>query len=125
MEVNNIIFNIKEYLIQKLDIISINNPIIKFTKPLINRVIENNIYKIESFLKLLSDKNGNIDINNIIDDMLESVNTTESFTIPTSFIGDINIGNGKVIFNLPFVNKSIAFNKTDLEDLKLMITKDK
>lgn len=118
MEVYKVISKIKDYILNQVDILSKTNPLISFTKPLIVRAINNNIDKVNKSILIFADKDGNIDIDNIISEMIESVINTKPFNIHTSFIGDINIGDGKIIFNVPFTNKNIIFNQEDLESLK-------
>lgn len=113
-----VITKVKEYIINQINILAKTNPIIGFTKPLIVRVLDNNINKANKMLSLLADSNGNIDIENIITEMVDSVMNTKTFTIHTSFIGDVNIGDGKIILNIPFMDKSLVFNSEDLESLK-------
>lgn len=125
MEASKIIVKFREYLLQQIGVIAKNNPLIGFTKPLIVRIIDNNIDKANSALLLLADKEGNIDVENIMTEMIESVMNTKPFDIHTSFMGDINIGDGKIILNVPFINKNIAFNKSDLEELRNILMSDK
>lgn len=113
-----VITKVKEYIINQINILAKTNPIIGFTKPLIVRVLDNNINKADKMLSLLADSNGNIDIGNIMTEMVDSVMNTKTFTIHTSFIGDVNIGDGKIILNIPFMDKSLVFNSEDLESLK-------
>lgn len=124
MEAITIINKLKGYILNQVSILSKTNPLISFTKPLITRVLDNNISKAENFIQLLADKDGNIDINGIMSEMMDSVVNTKPFTVHTSFIGDINIGDGKVILNIPFTDKNIIFNKEDLEELKNILTSD-
>lgn len=125
MEVNKVISKIKEYTTNQIDILAKTNPLIGFTKPLITRIIDNNIDKVSNTITLLADKDGNIDIENIITEMIESVMSTNSFKVHTSFIGDINIGEGKIILNIPFTDKNIVFNQSDLENLRNTLIADK
>lgn len=125
MEISRIIDKSKGYIIDQLDNLSKTNPLIGFTKPLIVRIIDNNINKADKALSLLADKDGNIDIENIMTEMIESVMNTKPFNIHTSFMGDINIGNGNIILNIPFTDKNIVFNSSDLENLKNILISDK
>lgn len=102
---------------------AMDNPVVGFMKPIITRVIDNNVYKIEDGLKMIADKDGNIDTEAILTEMLDSVMKAKPFTINTPFIGDIEIGEGLVKLNLPVVNKRIVFNSTDLQELKNLLTK--
>lgn len=94
-------------------------------KPLITRALDKNFSKVSKALDLIADKDGNIDIENILAEMMENLMTTNPFTFKTSFVGDIEIGGGEIKFNLPLTNKRLVLNMTDLETFKeMLITKD-
>lgn len=117
-----IIENLKSYIITQLDTMSKNTPIIGFVKPLLSRALNNNINKITGFLDLLADSNGEIDAESIISEMVENVVSANSFILKIPYIGDVNIGNGQIKFNLPMTNKELMLNMTDLENFKSIIT---
>lgn len=102
--------------------ISKNNPVIGFMKPLISRAAYNAIGKADTALSLLADKDGNIDIEAILTEMAESLMTTQPFTINTSFIGDIIVGNGIIKIGIPYTERNLVFNSSDLQSLKEMLT---
>ena len=117
--------NLKSYVSLQLDSMSKSNPMIGFMKPFITRALDKNFDKVTKTLDLISDKEGNIDIENIITEMMENLMNTNPFTFKTSFIGDIEIGGGEIKFNLPFTSKRLVLNITDLETFKeMLITKD-
>lgn len=116
--------NLKSYVSLQLDGMSKSNPIVGFMKPFITRALDKNFDKVTKTLDLISDKDGNIDIENIITEMMENLMTTNPFTFKTSFVGDIEIGGGEIKFNLPLTNKRLVLNMTDLETFKeMLITK--
>ena len=116
--------NLKSYVSLQLDSISKSNPMIGFMKPFITRALDKNFDKVTKTLDLISDKEGNIDIENIITEMMENLMNTNPFTFKTSFIGNIEIGGGEIKFNLPFTSKRLVLNITDLETFKeMLITK--
>lgn len=116
--------NLKSYVSLQLDSMSKSNPMIGFMKPFITRALDKNFGKVTKALDLISDKEGNIDIENIITEMVENLINTNPFTFKTSFIGDIEIGGGEIKFNLPFTSKRLVLNITDLETFKeMLITK--
>lgn len=89
------------------------------------RALDKNFSKVSKALDLIADKDGNIDIENILTEMMENLMTTNPFTFKTSFVGDIEIGGGEIKFNLPLTNKRLVLNMTDLETFKeMLITKD-
>ena len=116
--------NLKSYVSLQLDSMSKSNPMIGFMKPFITRALDKNFSKVAKALDLISDKEGNIDIESIITEMMENLMNTNPFTFKTSFIGDIEIGGGEIKFNLPFTSKRLVLNITDLETFKeMLITK--
>lgn len=116
--------NLKSYVSLQLDSMSKSNPMIGFMKPFITRALDKNFDKVTKTLDLISDKEGNIDIENIITEMMENLMNTNPFAFKTSFIGDIEIGGGEIKFNLPFTSKRLVLNITDLETFKeMLITK--
>lgn len=116
--------NLKSYVSLQLDGMSKSNPMVGFMKPFITRALDKNFDKVTKTLDLISDKEGNIDIENIITEMMENLMNTNPFTFKTSFIGDIEIGGGEIKFNLPFTSKRLVLNIADLETFKeMLITK--
>lgn len=117
--------NLKSYISLQLESMAKTNPMIGFMKPLITRALDKNFDKVSKALDLIADKDGNIDIENILTEMMENLMTTNPFTFKTSFVGDIEIGGGEIKFNLPLTNKRLVLNMTDLETFKeMLITKD-
>lgn len=117
--------NLKSYISLQLESIAKTNPMIGFVKPLITRALDKNFSKLHKALDLIADKDGNIDIENILTEMMENLMTTNPFTFKTSFVGDIEIGGGEIKFNLPLTDKRLVLNMTDLETFKeMLITKE-
>lgn len=116
--------NIKSYISLQLDSMSKTSPIIGFMKPLITRALDKNFNKITKALDLIADNDGNIDVENILSEMADNLVKTNPFTFKTSFIGDIEIGGGEIKFNIPFINKRLILNTSDIETFKeMLITK--
>ena len=82
-------------------------------KPLITRALDKNFSKITKALELIADKDGNVDVEGILTEMMENLMTTNPFSFKTSFIGDIEIGGGQIKFNLrvaeSIVEKSLIY----------------
>lgn len=117
--------NLKSYISLQLESMAKTNPMIGFMKPLITRALDKNFDKVSKALDLIADKDGNIDIENILAEMMENLMTTKPFTFKTSFVGDIEIGGGEIKFNLPLTSKRLVLNMADLETFKeMLITKE-
>lgn len=122
MNTLEIISKLKTYILNQIDTMATTNPVIGFIKPFITRALDKNINKISKVLDLITDNNGNIDIEEIISEMADNLVNTNPFILNTSFIGDIEIGGGLIKLNIPFTNKKIVFNKTDIDNLKEILT---
>lgn len=113
-----LIMRLKQYITNQIAQISKDNPIIAFIKPLLDRALDKNFNKINSYLSLISDDCGNIDAENILSEMIENVTHTNTFSINAPVIGNIEIGNSQIKINIPFTDKRLVFNHQDLQILK-------
>ena len=120
--VPKLIDSLQRYVDVQIEEVARTNPMIGFMKPLVKRAAGNAISKADKMLVLLADKDGNIDINEIMSEMIESLMTTQPFTVNTSFIGDIVIGNGNIKVGIPFTERNLVFNVSDLQNLREMLT---
>ncbi len=121
MTKQQLIENVKLYVSLQLDELAKNNPIISIAKPLIKRGINNNIPKLSNYLNFITDENGQLDIENILPEMLDSIIKVEPFSLNVPIFGDIIIGGGNIKMTIPWTNKDIVFNTKDLELLKEML----
>lgn len=109
---------LRQYITNQIAQISKDNPIIAFMKPLLTRALDKNFNKIDSYLSLIGDDEGNIDAENILSEMIESITHTNTFNINAPIIGNIEIGNSQIKVNIPFTDKRLVFNHQDLQILK-------
>lgn len=109
---------LKTFLTGRINSLAMTNPLIGFAKPIIIRALNNNIYKAEGFLSMIADESGNIDTQNLIPEMIQSVMNTKPFVYHTDFLGDLEIGGGFIKLNIPMTNNQIVLNRTDLDVLK-------
>lgn len=121
--VDTIMNRLRLYINSQLNLMSQGNPLIAFTKPLISRVIDNNSYKLEAILKQISDKDGLIDVNGILSEMIDNVINTQPFKVDSKFLGELEIGGGKIKMNLPLVDRTLILNQQDLKNLRDMLEK--
>lgn len=114
--------NLKVYINTQLEQMSKTTPVINFIKPLVKRALDKNINKVTKVLDLITDNNGNLDIEQIISEMTQSVINSNTFNINTQFIGNVEIGNGEIKFNIPFTDKRLVLTMDDIENFKNIIT---
>ena len=93
-------------------------PAIRLLIPLAKRAITNNINSFDKFLRPIADKDGMIDIEGIFDEEMEVINNIDNFNFDIPFIGGGNISKGIISLEVPYVNKIVALNQTDLEIVK-------
>lgn len=121
--VDNIISHFKKYVCTKLDALSTTSPMIAVMRPLVSRVVENKMPEVEKFIRQIADKEGMIDVEEIFDEMVESIMNTNVVKTHTQGFGNMEIGNGKLSFDLPIVDKKVIMDKNDLIELKQMLIK--
>lgn len=112
----------QSYLVAQVESLAKTNPMIGFTKPLITRALNKNLSKLDKALDLIADENGNIEIEGILEEMIESVVSGNPFKMKTPFMGDVEIGGGLIKLNVPLTDKSLVFNESDLLGFKEILT---
>lgn len=125
MNVLETIERLKIFITRQINSLALSNPLISFSKPLITRVVNNNIHKMDGFLSMLADENGDIDVQSLVPEMLQSVMNTRPFIYHTEFLGDLEIGGGMIKLNIPLTNNQIVLGKNDLDMLKELFTENK
>ena len=121
MKRTEIIKGMKSFANAKISDMATNNSIILFTQPIINRAVDNMLGKADSFLALIEDKNGCIDIEAIVDEMINNLITTKSRSYDDILSG-LTIGDGHIKMNIPFVDKQIIFDTNDIKEMLMYIT---
>lgn len=112
-----IIDKIVSFVDMKLSEMSASNPFILLIRPVVARVVNNNIEKLDSVLKLVQDKNGKIDIEGILSEMIDNLIIAQVKKYP-NILGGVELGNGSIRVNIPFLDKAIVFDSTDIETFK-------
>lgn len=125
MNVLETIEKLKLFLTRQVNSLAMTNPLIGFSKPLIVRVINNNMHKANGFLSMLADENGDVDVQSLVPEMIQSVMITKPFVYHTEFLGDLEIGGGFIKMNIPLTNSQIVLGKTDLDTLKELFTENR
>ena len=116
MNINDISSGTKQYLLNLVDSLSDNDFTIGILSPLVKTGIENNFNKIYKILNLISDENGDINIEKLINDIIKSSLNGKSMTYNISPVGEIVVGNDAIRFNI--FNKFIKFDSNDFIKLK-------
>ena len=68
-------------------------------------------------------KDGKIDIEGIVDEEIEIIKSIPNFDFSIPVLGNGNISNGNITISIPFINKGIMFNQSDLETFRQLLTK--
>lgn len=118
MNTLELVEKLKIYLTGQIDIISQSTPMVSFMKPIITRAMNKNFGKMFSFLDMLSDDQGNINVGEILTEMITNLMQTNPFKFNIPVIGDVEIGDKMIKFNVPFTQKRLVFNGDDIEKFK-------
>ena len=123
MNVDKLIEVFNRFIESKLDSFCLTNPVIYLFKPVIIRVVNSTLNKLYPSLTLMS-TDGNIDAEVIIPEMIDNINKMEPFNLHTNMLGEIVIGKGSIILNIPMTDRRLVINSSDLEELKNLILKN-
>lgn len=113
-----IIERLKYFIVKEFDSLATSNPIICFVKPLAIRAIGNKLEALDKNLGLIADQNGNIDIEEIIDEISDALVKSKPFKLDVPVLGNISVGEGKIEIPIPMVERNIVFSEKDLKTLK-------
>lgn len=120
----NVVEGINVFLLDQIDSLASTTPILNIIKPLVTRAIKNKTKGISKVLDLITEEDGTIDVNSILTEMSQALVNSTPFTFNIPSFGDINIGNGKIEIEIPFINKNIVFTESDLLTFRdLLISK--
>lgn len=119
---NNLIKGVNSFVSDYVDKIALDNPVVCLAKPIITRAVDKQLDKYSNMLDLITDKEGNIDMEGILTEISESLMKVNPFSINVPVLGNINIGGGKIGMDIPYINKHIMFDRDDLDYLKELLT---
>lgn len=122
VEVSVVKQKLQDYIVNQIDVLGESNPAIKLVKPLAKRAIINNIDSFDKFINAIA-KDGKIDIEGIVDEEIEIIKSIPNFDFSIPVLGNGNISNGNITISIPFINKGIMFNQSDLETFRQLLTK--
>lgn len=115
-----IIDKIVSFVDMKLSELSATNPFVLIIRPIVARVVNNNIEKVDSVLKLVQDKDGKVDVEGILSEMIDNLLVAQIKKYP-DVLGGVEIGNGTIKINIPFVDKAVVFDSSDIEMFKQIL----
>ena len=114
---DNLIEEILKFINTKIADISNNNPLFDIVaKPYISKVVTNNVSKLDKALSLIADDEGMVDADGLLTDMIDRLIVSKANTI-----NGVTIGEGSVKITIPFMNKTVVFDKDDFNELKTNI----
>lgn len=117
-----IVSRLTEFINEKLGTLSTQNNIILYARPIISRIVNNQIDKVENVLNLIADKDGNVDTDNILNEFVDNLAVSQVKKHGTA-VG-IEMGEGKIRLNIPFSSKAVVFDSNDINELKEHLKKE-
>lgn len=118
MKVLEFINKSKSIIYDEINKISKTNPILNFAQPFIVKIIDNKSKKINKFLELFADENGDVNVDELIDSMIQRLNVVDPFTIDLMSFSKLEIGKGKIKLGIPFSDKFVVFDVNDVQSFK-------
>lgn len=114
---DNLIEEILKFVNSKIADISSSNPLFDIVvKPYLSKIIDTNVSKLDKALSLITDEKGMIDGDGLLTDMIDRLIVSKANTI-----NGVTIGEGSVKITIPFMNKTVVFDKDDFNELKTNI----
>lgn len=118
MNVVKVSEGIKDYIYSLVDELALNDFLIGAIRPMLNMAIDNNFYKVNNILKLIADKNGEINFEKLIDDTIASTLNSKKASFPIGEAANIDFGDGAMTLTIPFINKYFRFEASDFIKMK-------
>lgn len=116
---DNLIEEILKFINSKIADISSNNPLFDIVaKPYLSKIVDTNVSKLDKALSLITDEKGMIDGDGLLNDMIDRLIVSKANTI-----NGVTIGEGSIKVTIPFMNKTVIFDKDDFNELKTNIEK--
>jgi len=108
---DNLIEEILKFINSKIADISSSNPLFDIVaKPYLSKIVDTNVSKLDKALSLISD--------GLLNDMIDKLIVSKANTI-----NGVTIGEGSIKVTIPFMNKTVIFDKDDFNELKTNIEK--
>lgn len=118
MNIKEISSKTKTYVIDIIDNLAQTNFMISVARPAINLAIDNNFHKVDNLLETISDKEGNVDIERLINDTISSVLNGRKGVLPVGKILQIQFGDDKMKIDVPSLNYYVSFDSNDFIKFK-------
>ena len=116
---DKLIEELLKFINTKISDISSSNPLFDIVaKPYLYKIVDANVSKLDKALSLITDENGMVDGDGLLNDMLDRLIVSKANTI-----NGVTIGEGSIKLTIPFINKTVVFDKEDFDELKTNIEK--
>lgn len=116
---DNLIEEILKFINSKIADISSSNSLFDIVaKPYLSKIVDTNVSKLDKALSLITDEKGMVDGDGLLNDMIDRLIVSKANTI-----NGVTIGEGSIKVTIPFMNKTVIFDKDDFNELKTNIEK--
>lgn len=116
---DNLIEEILKFINSKIADISSSNPLFDIVvKPYLSKIVDTNVSKLDKALSLITDEKGMVDGDGLLNDMIDRLIVSKA-----NNINGVTIGEGSIKVTIPFMNKTVIFDKDDFNELKTNIEK--
>lgn len=116
---DNLIEEILKFINSKIADISSSNLLFDIVaKPYLSKIVDTNVSKLDKALSLITDDKDMVDADGLLNDMIDRLIVSKANTI-----NGVTIGEGSIKITIPFMNKTVIFDKDDFNELKTNIEK--
>lgn len=119
-----VIEKVTEFATTQIDKISKGSNMITLLRPFITRAVNIKIGQLNSILSVVTDKDGMVDIEGMLNEFVDNLLVTQVQKHPSTF-GETEIGEGQIKWTVPGLGKQIVIDTSDIEELKQLITNPK
>ena len=115
-----ILSRMTEFIKAKVDEFSMQSSVVMVFRPIIHRVSDKLICKVNKILSIIADDKGMIDIEAILNEMGNNLITAAPKEYP-DILNGLKIGGGRIVIDIPFIDKELVLTKEDFNELKSFI----
>jgi hypothetical protein len=115
-----ILSRMTDFIKSKVDELSMQSSAIMIFRPVIHRVSEKLVCKVDKVLSIIADDKGMIDIESILNEIGNNLITAAPKEYP-DILNGLKIGGGRIVIDIPFIDKELVLTKEDFNELKSFI----
>lgn len=115
-----VVNRLKKFMYNKVNEIAADNQLVMIFRPLVYKVGDKMIEKVDGIMGLIADDKGMVDVDKLMTEMIDNLIAVTNNT-KMQLTDGICIGDGEIHVDIPLIEKTIVFTKDDLNELKKFV----